>query len=48
MKILTKDAYLNSGLEEPFGKINIEVWAKNLVEMNWNKKEIEMIVDLDH
>ena len=40
MTILTKDAYLNvtnsnSGLEEPFGNINIEVWAKNLdVEIN--------------
>ena len=40
MKILTKGTYLNvtnsnSGLEEPFGKINIKVWAENLdVEMN--------------
>ena len=53
MKILTKEAYCinvtnsNSGLEEPFSKINIDVWAKNLdVEMIWNKKKLKWLLIL--
>ena len=53
VKILTLEAVLNvtnsnSGLEGPYGKINIEVWAKNLdVEIYWSKKKLKWLLILD-